>query len=220
MNSKQKIRNRLRFIVSKLRYNSFPRLVLDTLKIIKIRINPFYILREGLHAGADSQSRAPDGCEIRVIHHGDLPQFVDFPDRTDSLESLQERMDRGDIGLGAWLSGTVAGFTWARTDEFLSYLYRFDLRADEAYLYDAYISIPCRGSGLAGHLRYRLYETLAERGRHTLFSVSDRFNRPSLRFKEKLGARIVDFCCHASFFRRWQICTAARPEKLRRRLPR
>ena len=213
------MRNRLRFIVCKLRYNSFPRLVLDVLKIVKIRINPFYILREGLHPEVDSPGRAPDGCEIRIIHHEDLPQFADFPDRTESLESLQQRMGRGDVGLGAWLNGRAAGFTWARTDEFLCHLYRFDLREDEAYLYDAYTSTECRGRGLAGHLRYRLYEALAERGRHTLFSVTARFNRPSLQFKIKLGGRIVDSCCHASFFRRWQTCTAARPEKLRRQPP-
>ena len=212
-----RIKTRLQYIASKLHYDSFPQRVLDLMKVFRIGIYPFYILREGLSpAAADVLNNAPDGFEIRVATPGDMPQLLGFPDRNESLEKLQERLARGDLCLVAWSNGKVVGFTWACTDRFLNQLYRFEFREDEAYLYDAYTSTECRGRGLAGYLRCRMYEVLAEKGRRNLFSISDRFNKPALRFKLKLGAQIVDSCFAVNFFRRWRIGTAARPEKLRR----
>jgi GNAT superfamily N-acetyltransferase len=82
-------------------------------------------------------------------------------------------------------------FNWANPHEFSGNLCRFDLEPDEAYLYDAYTIPDYRGKRLAPYLRYQTYRCLSRRGMNRIYSISDAFNTPSIRFKQKLKARFV-----------------------------
>ena len=46
-----------------------------------------------------------------------------------------------------------------------------------------------RGHDIAPRLRWKCLEFLAASGRRSCYSYSDYFNRPAIRFKEKIGAR-------------------------------
>ena len=48
-----------------------------------------------------------------------------------------------------------------------------------------------RGKGLAPYVRYQLYQALRTEGRTKLHSFTNVFNVPSIRFKIKLNAQIV-----------------------------
>jgi hypothetical protein len=75
---------------------------------------------------------------------------------------------------------------------------------DEAYLFDAYTLLPCRGKGIAPFMRYELYRVLDKFGKRTLYSYSDVFNLPALKFKQKLNARIVELNLYIDIFARYR----------------
>jgi GNAT superfamily N-acetyltransferase len=206
----------VRFIISKLRYDSMHQIFLDALKIMHIRIYPFYVMREGLTVvPTDLQSKKVDGYEIGFADREDMRQLIDFADREYSLNILRKRLDDGDVCIAAWSGKKIIAFTWANLREFSFQNYRFPLKDHEAYLYNAYTASEHRGRGIAAPLRYHLYVSLLDQGRHTLFSVSERFNPPALHFKSKLGARIIASGVYFDLFGLWKICPPLYPERLR-----
>ena len=94
-------------------------------------------------------------------------------------------------------------FTWCNLTQCLSEGYSFPLNDEEAYLFDAYTASDLRGQGLAPALRYRLYEELARLGRTKLYSISERFNTPAIRFKLKLGAKLLKSDWYVTLFKKW-----------------
>jgi len=123
---------------------------------------------------------------------GEMRLMASIPGRTFSEEELTKRLKEGKRCYGAKIEGRIAAFTWADLREFGTRTRRFLLQEDEAYLFDAYTLPGHRGKGLAPVVRYYAYERLEDMGKKRLYSITDFFNVPSLRFKKKLGAKIIE----------------------------
>ncbi len=211
---------RIKYYISKFKYDTFPHFLLDILKAMHIWIDPFYIFREGTElAPAELKSRKLDGIEIGFAKRKHITSFFDFPDRPALPDVLNARLDHGDLCLAAWMDGKIVAFTWANLKVFSFKTYRFPLLENEAYLYDAYTSPEYRGRRIADYLRYQLYLALAEQGRDTLYSMTMRFNKPALRFKSYLGAPVVDSGILFNVFGLLKFGTPAHPDKLRSPVP-
>ena len=63
------------------------------------------------------------------------------------------------------------------------------LKSDEAYLWNMYTMESFRGMNIAPYLRYKSYEVLKGMGRDKLYSISEYFNTPAIKFKLKLNAK-------------------------------
>ena len=74
-------------------------------------------------------------------------------------------------------------------------------------LFDAYTLDSFRGKGIAPYIRYQLYKELEKTGRMTLYSISERFNLSSIRFKKKLNARLVGQGLCVVLFKKWRFST-------------
>jgi hypothetical protein len=61
-----------------------------------------------------------------------------------------------------------------------------------------------RGRNLAPFLRYAVYEHLNRSGHTKLYSITEYFNTPAVKFKEKLGARQLKLGLCVRFFNRWK----------------
>ena len=64
--------------------------------------------------------------------------------------------------------------------------------------------MPFRGRGIAPFIRYQLYKEVAKLGKQKLYSISDAFNAPSLKFKKKLNAILVEKHIDIEIFSRWK----------------
>jgi GNAT superfamily N-acetyltransferase len=211
-----KIAKKIKFIISQLLYKTTPQIFIDATKLVEIRVTLTYIFQEGLALAHDRlPGKLPSGYTIRLADTQDLHHFLNFSDRRNSLEELQERFDQGEVCVAAWHDGRIAAFTWAKLKLFTGAIYRIPLKGDEAYLFDAYTAGEHRGHGLAVHLRYSMYKLLAERGRLVLYSTSNRYNTPALKFKNKLGAQIIHSVKCIDFFGRWKFGTTLHLQRLR-----
>ena len=209
-------KQRLNYIRTRFQYDTFIQVILDALKIVKIRIDPYLIFLEGLKlAPSEFQNRKPEGIEFGYLNKDHVPLLLDYPDRNESIKTLNERFDHGDVCIAAWYERKIVAFSWANLREISFLPYRLLLLDNEAYLYDAYTTIDFRGKRIADILRYHLYVELAKHGRDTLYSVSQRFNPSAIRFKAKLGAKIADSGISFKFFGLWEIKTPVHPQKIR-----
>jgi GNAT superfamily N-acetyltransferase len=188
----------------KVRYSPLPRIFIDGLDKLGIQIHLIYLTREGITGEVPRQRQnGLEGYEIRFLEPEDMMEIAKIPYRPATHEELQSRLKDGNLCLGAKRDGRLVAFTWCNLTWCTSEGIPFPLNDDEAYLFDAYTSSDSRGQGLAPGLRYRLYEELTRMGRTKLYSVTDRYNTPALRFKLKLGAVILKSSWHVTLFKWW-----------------
>jgi len=196
------------YIRRRVRHSGFTRLLLEFLAKIGINLRPFILLREGVFDNAPGNI-GPEfkAAEITFLEAADMPalaSLADLPGRSVTEDALQQRLRAGNKCAALTLNGELAAFTWCDYEKCSFQGYPFKLKANEVYLFDAYTFVAFRGKGLAPYIRHSLYVDLAKQGREICYSISDRFNRPSLRFKEKLNARWLVSGVYLVLFSRWR----------------
>jgi len=159
-----------------------------------IRIIPFYYIKEVVPAQIpDELTTIPEGFEFSEFNREDVLAISTMAERKDYIynQYVLENFDAGDTCIGIKYNGEIAAFTWYSLERCRSGHYPVTMGENEAYLYDMYVLRAFRGHNLAPILRYKNYEVLKRLGRDTFYSITERSNAASLRFKQKLGARIV-----------------------------
>jgi len=206
----------LRYVRHRYQYDSLPQFILNGMGFLGLEIHPFCVFFEGIRDGVPPPPMHPlEELEVGFLGAEHMPAITVFPDRKIPERKFLARLELGHLCLGARRYGELVAFTWCSPTEW-DYWGRLKLLDHEAYLYDAYTAIPYRGRGIAPALRYRLYEELAKAGKTRLYSISERLNLPSLRFKAKLGAVIIDRGVHVILLKRWHLGrTAASPRHRR-----
>jgi len=194
----------LKYIIQKIRRNPNPRIILDGLNKLGIRIMPFYVFSEGHLSEAKHQMKNGfDEYDIGYLGPPDMGEMSEIPFRYICEKRLQKRLKQGNLCLGLRYHGELVAFTWCDLTRCNFTGLNFMLEEDEAYLFDAYTNPLFRGTGIAPYLRCRLYKKLADIGRHKLISVSEYFNTPSIKFKKKLKAKIIGKGLIIDLFNKW-----------------
>jgi GNAT superfamily N-acetyltransferase len=197
-------------IVRRFRQEPLSQLMLDGLGRLGLSVQPFYLFEEPLPT-AEPPAVDPSllVAEVRRLGPADMPAVAAAPWRGFPESLFRERLENGNGCLGLFYGGRLAAFSWYDPNECNYEGWRFALRADEAYLFDAFTFAPWRGNGVAPYLRYRVQRLLSEQGRTRFYSVSIRTNKAAIRFKEKLGARIVGKGWVLTLFGRWRFGSKA-----------
>jgi hypothetical protein len=171
-----------------------------------ININPFYLVREHLSETAipmlndnleDYRFEFLTSEDIRTISQEDII-------RGEEAE-YNEWLAKGWKCLGAKHKGKVVAFGWIDLEECHFSGYRFRLKNNEAYLFSMYTAVPFRGKNIAAYLRYETYKALKKIGKDTYYSISEVFNKPSIRFKQKLDAKFLKKVLYIELFKKIRI---------------
>lgn len=204
-------------------YGVVLRVLIDTVSKLGIRIDPYQLFLEGLeNARVPNPPIGLDGHDIDFLEASDMRSIACIPGRNFSEQDLLRRLENGMRCLGVKYRGEIVAFTWCDLKECVIEKHRlFTLRADEACLFDAYTIESLRGRDLAPYMRYRCYEELAKLGRDRCYSVTVVFNTPAVRFKQKLGAQVLELGVFVELLRCWRFHTrlkrypapAATPER-------
>lgn len=97
--------------------------------------------------------------------------------------------------------GGVVSYLWVNDKMIDYYLLKIPLKKNEAMLYFHVTKPEERGKGYAEILRAKVYDILRSQGKDTFYSITDLENKPALRFKEKIGAEIVDTYKYVKFWK-------------------
>lgn len=160
---------------------------------IGLYVRPYYVVLEQRGTEDLPQVRLEfESFEMRPFNEEDMAIIAAIPDRRFPEESLLKRLKEGKRCFGIKCEGQIAAFTWVDFKECGVSDSRHPLNENEAYLFDAYTLPSFRGKNLAPIIRHYAYEQLEGMGIKTLYSITDFFNTPSMRFKAKLGAKAIE----------------------------
>jgi len=191
-------------VKEKLKQGLFLRYLFDRLVAVGLEITPYYLVQEGLfgETGLDLNPKldqdVPDFLEPADMKIISAKSEVDF-----SEEMLLDRIANGDRCFAIKHNNDIVAYSWCNLRECHSKLFPFQLKNDEAYLFDARTFETYRGKNLGPYLRYQLYKQLMQMGKTKCFSITLLFNTPAIKFKKKLKARPVRFYLYIELFRKY-----------------
>jgi len=170
---------------------------------IGIEITPYYLFQEGINVteipeikgtAADYLCELLKPEDIKIIG---AANFFGF-----SEEKLLAFLNSGGKCIGIKHKGEIAAFMWI---EFVELNYKstlIHLKPNEAYLWFMFTMESHRGKNLAPFLRNKSYEILKDMGRDKLYSISNYFNSPAVKFKKKLNAKELKLILSIQLFKK------------------
>jgi acetyltransferase (GNAT) family protein len=188
----------------KFRYSRFLRLFFDALARLGIRVSPYYLFREIISPANPPDPSGFENYDVGFWGLKEMKQMALIPGRKFSEEFLVQRLSDGHKCLGLKKDNNLIAFTWCNFKEATFKYHHFLLKPEEAYLFDAYTLMTYRGKGIAPFLRYHLYKELKNLGHTRLYSYSDYFNKPAVRFKNKLNAKKEKLFLTIELFGKWR----------------
>jgi hypothetical protein len=193
----------LKKIQIKFRYGMTFQAISSLLTRIGIDITPYYLFQEGINGTEIPEIKgiaADYSCELLSLEDMKIIEAVNFVGLSE--KKLIDLLNAGEKCIGIKHKGEIAAFMWINFIEF-SYRSTFmHLKSNEAYLWFMNTMESYKGRNLAPYLRYKSYEMLKEMGRDKLYSVSDYFNSPAVKFKKKLNAKKLKLILDILLFKR------------------
>jgi len=195
----------LKKIIAKISYGLVMQSILNQFEKIGFRIEPFLLYQEGVF------SNYPEGWEdsftdyeIGFLGPEDMKVIGAIPGRAYfNEERLFARLEEGKKCLGLKCNGDIAAFSWCDFESCHSKLYEFPLKKYEVYLFDAYTLEAFRGKKIAPYLRFKCYQELQNLGYSKIYSYSLLFNKPAIKFKQKLNARPLSLGIKVTIRKKW-----------------
>lgn len=127
--------------------------------------------------------------EYELIYLGihDLETISAYKTRL-TMSELLEGFKNGQECIALKNNDDIAAFMFIQYESFTYSKKTFELNDKDAYLLNMYTFDDYRGKNLAPYLRHKSYELLKGKGRENIYSITDYFNKPSIKFKSKLMA--------------------------------
>lgn len=172
----------------------------NRLASLGIDIDPYYWVQEEVTACAPPMINGNKEEYItRNLGHEDIVHLVKRMPKDISKE-LMACLKKGQRCFGLEHHGQIAAYMFIEFDQVDYKNKKFDLKNNEAYLFNMWTFNEFRGKKLAPYLRYQCYEMLREMGKDTKFSISQYFNRSSIKFKEKLKTKPLKLYLYIGIF--------------------
>ncbi|MFT4832558.1 MAG: hypothetical protein ACI815_002214, partial [Psychroserpens sp.] len=116
------------------------------------------------------------------------------------LDSLYEDFKNCDVCIGLENNKEIAAYMFIGLNSFNFKQKKFNILENEAYLFNMWTFHSFRGRNLAPYLRYKGYELLNEMGRDTKYSITEYFNKSSIKFKNKLNSKHLKLYIYLELF--------------------
>ena len=182
----------------KLRYNPPQRLLINALKRVGITILPYYLTLRSVQDTRSTLERSH--CSLVELGPESMATIAAMPMAHASEAVYRKRLSLGQRCFGLMLDGRLVGYCWMDPARCSYGGEGFELADDEGYGFDIYTLPGERGRNLAPLLNACFSDRLEELGIRRMYGVIDRYNRPSLRFAQKIGARRIRLNLYVSLF--------------------
>jgi hypothetical protein len=189
----------------KMRYGLTLRSILLNLKKIGIEIIPYYLFQESKkYASLPDCYGDPSEYSLELFGT-DRINILGTLIKGFNLKESIEYLESGDLCLVLKYRSEIAAFTWTSFNEIRYCATHIKIKNNEGWLSAMYTVDSFRGRNLAPFLRYKSYELLNEMGRDVFYSVSEYFNTPAVKFKEKLNAKKLKLILFIRLFKKMRI---------------
>ena len=209
MTAEKPVVSLLKKIQTKIRYGLTLHSIRNILQKIGIEINPYCLFQEGINVPEiDGLGRITSDYSFELLGPEDM-KIIGAMDAGYSEEQFLALLSKGEKSIALKHNGEIAAFMFINFTDVSHKSTIIHLKSNEAYLWFMFTVNSYRGKNLAPYLRYKSYEILREMGRDVLYSISDYFNSPAIKFKQKLNAKklkiILDFKLFNRFSRSYTV---------------
>jgi GNAT superfamily N-acetyltransferase len=168
---------------------------------IGIEFSPYYLFQEGINVIKIPEIKGMDkdySCELLKPEDMKVIGAINYAGFSE--EKLLAFLKAGEQCFGIKYNNEIVAFMWMNYNELNYKSTVIHLKENEAYLWFMYTRDSYRGKNLAPYLRYKSYEMLKQIGRDKLYSVSDYFNSPAVKFKKKLNTKKIKLILFIQLF--------------------
>ncbi len=171
---------------------------------IGIDFMPYYFVQEGVTAFNPPEIRGKS-TDYQISYFGEaelklIKKSIIGIEGKDLLKDFKN----GQLCIGLKHQDEIAAYMFVKQDEFHFRGRTFTFQKNEAYLHSMYTFETYRGKNIAPYLRFKSYELIKEQGIDTIFSVSEYFNKSTIRFKSKLGSKHLKLFLSVVLFKKVQ----------------
>ena len=176
----------------------------NRLKRIGIEITPYYWVQEEVEECSEPKIKG-DVSEFtfRELSLDEMKLISKGIDNL-SIENLMEDYENCQLCMGLEHNREIAAYMFIGLEDLNYKGNRFKINENEAYLFNMWTFHSFRGRNLAPYLRYKCYQLLKDQGRDTKYSITQYFNKSSIKFKEKLNSRHLQLYIYFDFFGKWK----------------
>lgn len=160
-----------------------------SLPVIGIRIEPFYVTQEFPLDEMDRDMKPKlEPIVAEFLSPSEIEAAYAHPESEDLNVEKRKNLEDGCLCFGLKYKGDIVAFAWCNLRK-CHEVYPFLLKEDEVYLTGAFTFKAYRGMNLAPFIRKKLSSQLWEMGRTKFYSLTNVFNTPAIKFKNKLKAK-------------------------------
>jgi hypothetical protein len=171
---------------------------------IGIEIMPYYWVQEEAEECGVPQIKG-DISEfiLRELSFEDV-KFISKDIENMQMDLLEKEFQQCPLCLGLEHNREIAAYMFIGVNDVVFRDKLFPLKGNEAYLTSMWTFHAYRGRNLAPYLRYQGYQFLKERGRDTKYSISEYFNKSTIKFKNKLNSKHLRLYIYFNVFGKWK----------------
>lgn len=169
---------------------------------IGIDIKPYYWVQEEVYPCEEPQIKGDVSKYIvRYLNREEIKKMSTNLPKT-LAQDLIKGHENGQLCVALEYENEIAAFTFVELKNFIFNRKVFTLKDNEAYLLNMWTFHSFRGKNLAPYLRFKTYQLLKEQGRTVKFSITEYFNKSSIKFKKKLNSKNLMFIMSIVLFKK------------------
>jgi hypothetical protein len=171
---------------------------------IGIEIMPYYWVQEEAEDCAAPQIKG-DFSEfiLRELSFEEV-KFISSEIDNMQMDLLEKEFQQCPLCLGLEHNNEIAAYMFIGLNDVIFRDKLFRIKSNEAYLTSMWTFHAYRGRNIAPYLRYMGYQFLKEQGREVKYSISEYFNKSTIKFKNKLNSRHLQLYIYFNLFGKWK----------------
>ena len=196
---------RLKWMSNIIKHGLFWHGVRNNLAKIGIDFMPYYWVKEAISPisppeimGVEKDFKITTFGEAEINY---IKNTIIGIEQKDLLADLKN----GEICIGLKHKNEIAAYMFIKCRPFVFRKRFFDLKTTDSYLHSMYTFEAYRGKNLAPYLRYNSYNYLEKKGITNFYSVSEYFNKSTIRFKKKLNSEPMKLYLSLVMFNYWTL---------------
>ena len=177
--------------------------VRNNLAKIGLDFMPYYWVKEAVDPVNPPQIRGEhEAFKISIFGEEEINYIKNTIICIEQKELIAD-FKNGEICIGLKHNSDIAAYMFIKRKPFIFRKRSFNLTSSESYLHSMYTFEAYRGMNLAPYLRYHSYKYLEKENVKTYFSVSEYFNKSTIKFKKKLNSEPIKLYLSLVLFKRW-----------------
>ena len=194
---------RIKWMSNIIKHGLFWHGVRNNLAKIGLDFMPYYWVKEATSPVTPPVIRGEDkNFELSIFGEEEINHIKSTIIGIEQKDLIAD-LKNGEICIGLKSNNQIAAYMFIKCKPFIFRNRNFNLQPTESYLHSMYTFEAYRGKNLAPYLRYHSYKYLEKENINTYFSVSEYFNKSTIKFKKKLNSKPDKLYLSLVLFKRW-----------------